>query len=220
MITNKTISVAIADDYELVRKGLRMVFNTFKDCTLDIEAVDGIDLLEKLESIKKLPDVCILDINMPRMDGYKALKSIKSIWPQIKVIMLSMHHNEYSVIKSFQDGASACLPKEIGDEELHNVILKVYETGLYHSELTSQFINKVIQKQSIDVELTEKEIEFLRLNCRELTLKQIAEIMKVSPRTVDSYRDSLFKKLNVSSRTALAVLAISSGISQVLPEHK
>lgn len=213
MKSNKIISIAVVDDYELIRKGLRITINSYKDCAVDMEAYDGIDLLEKLESAKKLPDVCLLDISMPRMDGYLALKKIKHLWPQIKVIMLSMHYNEYSVIKSFQDGASACLPKEVGENELHEAIVKVFETGLFHSEVTSQFINKLIQKQSIDATLTEKEIEFLRLNCSDLNLKQIAEIMKVSPRTVDSYRDNLFKKLNLSSRTALAVFAIRAGVS-------
>lgn len=213
MTSNKIISIAIADDYELVRKGLRMTLNTYTDCAVDIEANDGVDLLEKLESASKLPEVCILDISMPRMDGYLALKRIKYLWPQIKVIMLSMHYNEYSVIKSFQDGASACLPKEVGENELHEAIVKVFETGLFHSEVTSQFINKLIQKQSIDATLTEKEIEFLRLNCSDLNFKQIAEIMKVSPRTVDSYRDGLLRKLNISSRTGLAVFAVRAGIT-------
>lgn len=213
MALNKTISIAIADDYELVRKGLRMTLIAHNDCAVDIEASDGVDLLEKLESAIKLPDVCILDISMPRMDGYTALKRIKYLWPQIKVIMISMHYNEYSVIKSFQDGANACLPKEVGADELREAIIKVSETGLYHSEITSQFINKLVLKESINTDLTTKEIEFLRLNCSELNYKQIAEIMKVSHRTVDSYRDNLFKKLNVTSRTALAVFAIQTGIS-------
>lgn len=218
MVLNKIISIAIADDYELVRKGLRMTLNTFKDCAVDIEASDGVDILEKLESASKLPDLCILDISMPRMDGYLALKRIKYLWPQIKVIMLSMHYNEYSVIKSFQDGASACLPKEVVEDELHEAIVKVFETGLYHSEITSQYINKLVQKQSIEATLTEKEIEFLRLNCSDLNFKQIAEIMRVSPRTIDSYRDSLFRKLNISSRTGLAVFAVRAGINPIVAE--
>lgn len=220
MKTNKIISIAIADDYELIRKGLRMTLNTYKDCAVDIEATDGVDLLEKIESTDKLPDICILDISMPRMDGYETLKRVKKTWPQIKAIMLSMHYNEYVVIKSFQDGASACLPKEVSDNELYDVIVKVNEVGLYHSELTSHFINKFVLKESVNTDLTEKEIEFLRLNCSELNYKQIAEIMKVSHRTVDSYRDNLFKKLNVTSRTALAVFAIQTGISPTINKNK
>lgn len=220
MKTNKIISIAIADDHELIRKGLRMTLNTYKDCAVDIEASDGVDLLEKISSANKTPDICLLDISMPRMDGYETLKQVKKTWPQIRAIMLSMHYNEYSIIKSFQNGAGACLPKETSEDELHEVIVKVNDVGLHHSELTNHFINKLVLKESINTDLTEKEVEFLRLNCSELNYKQIAEIMKVSHRTVDSYRDNLFKKLSVTSRTALAVFAIQTGISPIIHNRK
>jgi len=212
MATNKIISIALADDVRIFRKGLTLCINTFQDCAVDIEAEDGVDLIEKLESAAVLPDVCIVDISMPRMDGYETLNKIKHIWPQMKVIMLSMHYNEYSIIKSFRDGASACLPKEVGDEELHQAIVKSYNIGLYHSELTMEYINNALLNKGIDTELTEKELLFLKLSCQDISYKQIAEIMKVSHRTVDTYRDNLFKKLGVSSRTALVVFALKTGI--------
>lgn len=216
MVANKIISIALADDVQIFRKGLKLCINSFKNCAVDIEAENGNDLLTKLELIHKLPDVCILDISMPVMDGYQTLKHIKATWPHIKVIMLSMHYNEYTVIKSFQDGASACLPKEVNEDELYTAIVKSHEVGLYHSELTNQFINTLVLKQSINTQLTEKEIQFLRLSCQDLNYKQIAEIMNVSPRTVDTYRDNLFEKLKVNSRAALVVFAIKTGISPTI----
>ncbi len=150
MVASKIISIALADDVRIFRKGLILCINTFKNCAVDIEAEDGADLITKLESTNNLPDVCILDISMPQMDGYVALKHIKNTWPQIKVIMLSMHYNEYSIIKSFQEGASACLPKEVNDDELYTAIIQSHEVGLYHSELTNQFISTFVLKQSIN----------------------------------------------------------------------
>lgn len=220
MEEKKIINIAIADDYQLFRKGLALSLNTISGLFVSIEAEDGIDLLEKIETASKLPDICLLDISMPKMDGYEALKHLKVRWPQIKVIVLSMHHNEYSVIKSFQNGASACLPKEVEESKLHDVILQVNKSGIYHSELTSHFINKLVLKENINTDLTEKEIEFLRLVCSDINYKQIADIMKVSHRTIDSYRDNLFSKLKVNSRSALAVFAIKSGISPTINENK
>lgn len=214
------INIAIADDYQLFRKGLALALNTIPGLFVSIEAEDGIDLLEKIETASKLPEICLLDISMPKMDGYEALKHLKAKWPQLKVIVLSMHHNEYTVIRSFQNGASACLPKEVEESKLHHVILQVNELGIYHSELTSHFINKLVLKENINTDLTEKEIEFLRLVCSDINYKQIADIMKVSHRTIDSYRDNLFSKLKVNSRSALAVFAIKSGISPTINENK
>lgn len=216
MATNKIIRIALADDVSIFRKGLMLCINLYKDCAVDIEAEDGIDMIEKIELASVLPDVCILDISMPRMDGYETLKKIKGTWPHMKVIMLSMHYNEYSIIKSFRDGASACLPKDVDIEELHEAIIKSYNVGLYHSELTMEHINNTLLNKCIDTELTDKELIFLRLSCQDISYKQIAEIMKVSHRTVDTYRDNLFKKLRVNSRPALVVFALKTGISPTI----
>ncbi|OSZ82561.1 hypothetical protein CAP35_04650 [Chitinophagaceae bacterium IBVUCB1] len=220
MNTNKIISIAIADDSPYVRKGLVFTMNTYNDIAVDIVAEDGIDLLEKIESAPKLPDVCLLDISMPRMDGYEALKRIKETWPHIKVIMLSIHYNEFAIIRTFRDGASGFLPKEAAPSELYTAITQSYETGLYHTEVTNQFINLALQNKSIITDLTDKEIEFLRLACLDLNYKQIAERMNVKARTIDSYRDSLFAKLKVNSRAALAVFAIKTGIVPTISEKK
>jgi two-component system, NarL family, invasion response regulator UvrY len=220
MKANKIISVAIADDSPYIRKGLLFTLNTYKDIAIDIVAEDGIDLLDKIESSRKLPDVCLLDISMPRMDGYEALKRIKTIWPQMKVIMMSIHYNEFAIIRTFRDGASGFLPKEATPEELHTAITQSHETGLYHTEPTSQHMSLALQNKSIITDLTDKELDFLRFACLDLNYKQIAELMKVKPRTVDSYRDSLFAKLKVSSRAALVVFAIRTGIVPTIAEKK
>jgi len=220
MKANKIISIAIADDSPYIRKGLVFTMNTYKDIAVDIIAEDGMDLLEKIESANKLPDVCLLDISMPRMDGYETLRRIKETWPQMKVIMMSIHYNEFAIIRTFRDGASGFLPKEASPSELYTAITQSYETGLYHTEVTSQFINLALQKKSIITDLTDKEIDFLRYACLDLNYKQIAELMKVSHRTIDSYRDSLFAKLKVNSRAALAAFAIRTGIVPTIAEKK
>ncbi len=212
MKTDKIISIAIADDSQYIRKGLVFTMNTYKDIAVDIEAEDGVDLLEKIETAPKLPDVCLLDISMPRMDGYDALKKIKETWPHIKVVMLSIHYNEFAIIRTFKDGASAFLPKEAAPSELYAAITQSYETGLYHTEPTSTYMSLALQNKSIITDLTDKEIEFLRLACDDIHYKEIAAKMKVSPRTIDSYRDSLFAKLKVHSRASLVLFAIRTGI--------
>jgi len=215
MKTNKIISIALAEDYQLYRKGLRLSINAFKDCAVDMEAENGAQLIEALSVTEKLPDICILDISMPCMDGYETLKHIKSRWPQIKTIMLSMHYNEYAIIKSFRDGANAFLPKEVNDDELQRAILDVYHKGMYHTDADGTYMKMQLMKEGINTNMTEREIDFLRHICGDYSYQQIAELMHVSPRTIDSYRDSLFKKLKVATRSALAVFAIESGIRPI-----
>lgn len=212
MTPNKIISIAIAEDHPIFRKGLILGINVYDDCAVDIIAENGLDLLEKIAAANKLPDICILDISMPVMDGYEALTKIKSRWPGIKVIMLSLHNNEFTIIKSYRSGANSYLPKEVDFKELHTAILKVYNGDIYYSDLTSLHITNMLHNQSINTDLTDKEIIFLRLVCTDMTYKEIAIAMNLSMRTIDGYRDRLFDKLKVTSRVGLAMVAINSGI--------
>lgn len=212
MKKNKITSIAIADDSPFFRKGLKYSINSFDNYAVDIEANDGIELIEKIDSTDKLPDICVLDVSMPRLDGYETLRHLHKTWPDIKVMMLSMHYNEYAIIKSFQTGASAYLPKEISDLQLFEALNSIIEKGYYQTELANEFMTLQVLKKGINTNLSEKEIEFLRYACSDLNYKQIADIMNVSHRTIDTYRDNLFKKLNVTTRSALVVFAMQSGI--------
>lgn len=215
MTTNKIISIALADDYPIFRKGLRLTINEFPNCAVDIEAGDGLELLNILENRTALPDVCLLDISMPKMDGYETLKHLKAKYPQIKVIMLSMHYNEYAIIKCFRDGAESFLPKETHPEELHLAINKVFESGLYYTEIVNQHVNNVLHNKGMNTNLSENDITFLRLSCTDMTYKEIADEMGLSLRTIDGYRDKLFERFKVSSRPALVAIAISAGIKKI-----
>jgi len=215
MTSNKIISIALADDYPIFRKGLRLAINSFSNCAVDIEAGNGVELMNILEARNCLPDICLLDISMPEMDGYETLKHIKTRFPQIKVIMLSMHYNEYATIKCFRDGANSFLQKETDVEELHFAINKVFERGLYYTEIVNHHINDTLHNKGINTNLTENDIKFLRLSCTDMTYKEIADEMGLSQRTIDGYRDKLFERFKVSSRSALVALTISSGIKKI-----
>lgn len=215
MTTNKIISIALADDYPIFRKGLRLTINEFPNCAVDIEAGDGLELLNILANRESLPDVCLLDISMSGMDGYETLKHIKAKYSQIKVIMLSMHYNEYAIIKCFRDGANSFLPKETNPEDLHLAINKVFENGFYYTEIVNQHVNDVLHNKGMNTTLSDNDITFLRLSCTDMTYKEIAEKMGLSLRTIDGYRDKLFERFKVSSRPALVAIAISAGIKKI-----
>lgn len=218
METKDTIKIALADDHAMMRKGLAEIMSKFEDVTVILEAGDGGELIEKMKKAKVLPDICILDINMKGMNGYETAAVIKETWPDIRMIALSMYDNESNIIKMLRNGANGYILKDNEPEELQKAIQHVYEHGFYHSELVTGRMLKLMQDPSSKTipELTEREQQFLSLCCTEMTYKEIANEMHLSPRTIDGYREDLFLKLNIKSRTGLILYAVRLGI---IPAH-
>lgn len=209
----QTINIAIADDHTLFRKGLKSILNSNKNFQVIIEAEDGRDLIEKLSVSTKLPDICLLDIDMRPMNGYDTAKAITKQWPAIKTIALSMYTIEYCIINMLRNGARGFLTKGMDPELLFSAIEQLYEKGFYHDGIDSELLSQAMQSGlGVVPELTVLELEFLSLCCSDLHYKDIAPKMNVSERTIDSYRDSLFKKLNAKSRPGLVTFAMLTGL--------
>jgi DNA-binding NarL/FixJ family response regulator len=219
---NSLPSVALVDDHVLLRNGLANIIRNFNSHEILFEADNGKQCLAKLEA-GLIPSIVLMDINMPEMDGYSTALAIKSRFPQVRVLALSMYDSENSIIRMLRNGARGYILKDTDPTELQQALLDVQQKGYYHSEMiTSRLIRLVndldnpdgpIQQQMIN--LNEREIEFLKLSCTELTYKEIADRMGVSPRTVDGYRDGLFEKLPVKTRVGLVLYAIRSGLVMV-----
>ncbi|MBS1773643.1 MAG: response regulator transcription factor [Bacteroidetes bacterium] len=216
MSTKTTYSIAIADDHAILRSGLKHIINSLPEFSADIEASNGKELIEKIESADKKPDVCIIDINMPLMNGYKTAQAIRTKWPGMGILALSQYNNEYSVIKMLRSGATGYLPKEAGPKELEDALFAIINKSIYYSDLVSEkTVAKAEDRAGIAIDLNETDLQFLGYCSGDLTYKEIAEKMKVSLRTVDWYRDKLFEKLKVKSRTGLAVFALQVGIAPI-----
>jgi len=172
--------------------------------------------MEKLPA-SKMPPVIILDINMPEMDGYDTAKWIKENYPEIQIIILTMFDSEIALIRLLQTGVKAFLKKDTQPRELKYAIESVVRNGYYYSQnssgkLANVFCNPGKNFSTQPTLLTNNEIVFLKLSSTEMTYKEIAKEMFISPRTVDNYRDQLFEKLNVKSRVGLAMYAMKNGI--------
>jgi len=215
---DKITHVAVADDHSLLRSALARLINGFPGYNVTIEADNGRDLIEKIAK-STLPDIVLLDISMPEMDGFKTTQWLYKKYPQIKVLALSMLSDERTIIKIFRVGAKGYLLKNTDPEELKTALDSVMNKNVYLSEYVSGKLVSGLHND-VDVELqgvvlNEKEKEFLRWSCSELSYKDIAAKMFVSPRTVDDYRQSLFYKLKVHSRVGLVMYAIKNGIFEI-----
>ena len=217
MKKEKKYSVALADDHSILRTGLIFIINSFPDFHVDIEAGSGDELLDKIADAKRKPDVCIMDVNMPGMNGYDTTRELKKMWPNIGVLALSMHHNEFSVIKMLRSGASGYLPKETGPVELEEALTSIINGAIYYSDLVSE--KTVAQASDASLaksqKFTKAELEFLSYCCSDYTYKEIAEKMGLSFRTIDWYRDRLFETLKIKTRTGLAVFAFQIGVEPI-----
>lgn len=176
--------------------------------------------MEKLDH-RNLPEIILLDINMPEMDGYETAAWLKSHYPEIKILVLSMYDNENSIIRMLKSGARGYILKDAEPAELKNALDAVAKKGFYYSEFVTgrliHNINSEDDKKTIKniTDLNARELEFLKLVCSELTYKDIADKMCLSARTIDGYRDALFEKLNAKSRVGLVLYAIKNGIVNV-----
>jgi len=207
---HENIKIAIADDHKLVRDGIANLlvsqnFNVVHLCEngkLIYEYVMANDV-----------DIVLMDLNMPIMNGWDATKALQQDKPQVKVIGLSMYDDDLSVLRIIKAGARGYLLKDCEPAELVRAINDVHTNGFYSSDFVTSHLFKSISNPGSEGNLiemlSEREIEFLKLCCTELTYKEIANQLNVSPRTADGYRDTLFTKLGVRSRVGLVLAAVN-----------
>ncbi|MGZ3897688.1 MAG: response regulator [Flavisolibacter sp.] len=210
------IKVAIADDHALFRTGVKTSLSSRKDIQMIAEAENGMQLMNLLKHIK--PDVILLDIHMPIMDGYSTLPEIKKLYPEMKVIMLSMNNDPSIITKMMEIGANSYLTKESDSETIYQAIRTCYEQEFFFNDLTNKaLLNGLRMKKPQDtpaqeVHLTDKEITILKLMCEEKSTKEIADMVDLSPRTVEAIRDKLKTKTGVKSMAGLVMYAVKAGI--------
>ncbi len=206
----KPITLAIADDHQLFLKSLSLLISSFHKFQIITDALNGKDLISKIKALKQQPDMVLLDVNMPVMDGIKTAQVLLENYPLIKIVALSMKDDDHTIINMLKAGACAYLLKDIHPDELEKALLEIWEKGYYNADSLNIHFRRIQMKQSGDkqLRLSEKEIAFLQLACSDLTYKQIASQMYLSERTIDGYREALFEKLSVQSRTGMALEAI------------
>jgi two-component system invasion response regulator UvrY len=210
MQTNKLI---LADDHILLRDALANLINNFDEFNVIATAGNGEEVIKALENGCKA-NIILMDLNMPKMDGYETAKWVAQHYPKIKIVVLTMYDSEIALIRLLQAGVNGFLKKDIHPSELKNALLTIASGEYYYSNHTTNKIATLFRKQS-GVEkaiLNEKEIEFLKLASTDMTYKEVAQAMNMTPRNIDSYRDALFTKLDVKSRVGLAIYAVKNGI--------
>lgn len=213
--------ITIVDDHTMIRKGLAALVNLFPSYKVLFDASDGKDFIEQLKP-PHVPDIVLLDINMPKMDGYATASWIRANYPGIKIIALSTMDSETSIIKMIRHGACGYVLKDADTEELKLAFDEVMAKGFFYNEHVTRTVMRSInelanQQSEINalVKLTAKEMEFIKLACSEKTYGEIAKEMFVSERTVDGYRESVFRKLNVTTRVGLVIYAIKNVLVSV-----
>jgi two-component system, NarL family, invasion response regulator UvrY len=212
-----SITIALVDDHTMLRNGLAEMLNR-RGYPVLFEASNGLECIEKIDEAN-LPNIILMDINMPEMNGFETTKFISTKYPSIKILAVSMYDNEQSIIKILKSGAKGFLLKDSSTKELINAIEILHLKGVYSNDLlSSKLINAIHQEENIKVhsnfisKISEREMEFLKLSSTELSYKEIAQQMNVSPRTIDGYREALFVKLNIHTRVGLAMFCIKEGI--------
>jgi len=211
MSKQSKITIAIADDHTIMRNGLAELIKTLGTYDVVLQARNGRELLELLQTSTQVPDICILDINMPELNGYETTAQLRQLYPAIKVMALSMFDNEFSIVRMLRSGAKGFLHKGADPDELSNALQTLHTEGYFHTEL--MLINSLRKSNNWQtINITDRETEFLKYCCSDLSYKEIADLMKVSLHTVHGYRDALFLKLRLKSRTALAIYALRTGV--------
>lgn len=212
------ISVALVDDHKLLRSGLSNFIKTNPEFRVLFEADNGLDLQEKMKA-KDHPDVILMDINMPLMDGYDATRWLHTRHPQVKVIALSMYDGEECIIRMLRCGARGYLLKDTEPAELTKAIQETHLNGFYYTPMVSRHIAHLIHDTETDKKtttaLTERELELLQYMASELTYKEIADKMFLSPKTIEGHRERICDKLQIKTRVGLVMYAIKNGIVKV-----
>jgi two-component system, NarL family, invasion response regulator UvrY len=206
------IKVILVDDHIVLRKSLAVLIGMLQGFTIIGQADNGQQFINQLDEAE-LPDIVLMDITMPVMDGVETTKWLKQNYPSIRVVALSMLKNDLIVIRMLKNGARGYLLKDCDPTELKQAMIEVHEKGYYYNEWLTPKMKRIGMEENLlpsKIMMNERELIFLRLCCTEKTYKEIADEMGVSVRTVDGYRDALFQKLQVSTRVGLVLYAIKN----------
>lgn len=211
------ITYAIADDHEVFRKGLQLVLRDDDRLKFLFEAENGFALMKLLE--QKQPDVMLLDLKMPVMDGFAAAREIRRLYPVMKILILTMYDEEHLIVHMLEAGANGYLLKNADPEEIRKAIATVMENDYYFNDLVSGAMLKNLVQKNIavpqfrsSVVLTEKELKVLELICQECTSSEIGEKVFLSPRTVEGIRAGIMEKIGARNIAGLVMYAVKNGI--------
>lgn len=208
------IQIALVDDHKLFRSGMAALVTNFKRYNILFEAANGQELIDTI-SKGIVPDIILLDISMPVMDGIEAAQVLRAKYPGVRVIILSMFEDAEKVLLMVKMGVKGYLLKDSEPYEVEEALLKVSQGELYYPEFVTRHLITNFNSKLENIKLNPREIEFLRLTGTELTYKEIADTMNISVRTVDSYRDQLFEKLQIKSRVGLVLYSIKNKLIEL-----
>jgi DNA-binding NarL/FixJ family response regulator len=211
------IKIALVDDHTLFRSGMRALLAGFDHMEVIIEAGNGQEFLDQLQDVQ--PDVVLMDLEMPVLDGMETVKILKEKYPEVKAIIVSMHNEEKFIVHLMESGARGYLLKNANPEDIESAIRSVAETGYYFSEMVSRLmLHGLVKKENLKPsfknteELTGREIEVLKLICKEHTTPEVAEILFISPRTVEGHRNNIMEKTGARNIAGIVVYAMKNGL--------
>jgi DNA-binding NarL/FixJ family response regulator len=213
------IKLAIADDHKIFRDGIKTALMVKEDLKILWEAEDGRDMMHRMSI--KLPDVLLMDIRMPEVDGINALQILRKEYATVKIIVLTMYDDEQMVNKMMEMGANAFLTKTTDPEEIYRAIVTCMNEEFYFNDLVNNAVMGKLKQQknvrhtfgkSLPVTFTEKEIKILQLIAADMTVEEIAGVVFLSPRTIESIRQQMKTKANVKTITGLVMYAVRNGV--------
>ena len=210
------MKLAIIEDHNIVRKGLVEIISNFGNFTFVIEAENGKDFIEKYKQTELLPEICIVDIKMPEMNGFQLVQYLKTNFPKIKILILTTYDEEYFLIKMIKLGVNGYLLKDCHPEELKSALLAISDNSYFYNNIFSKRLQRLVETNFIKLpNITENEKSFLEICGEDLTYSQMAQKLNKSQRSIEGYRDSLFNKFEVNNRASLVLLAVKLGIIKI-----
>lgn len=213
------IKIALADDEILIRQGIKSILSQELDFEILFDVSNGNELITALkENTHNLPDIILMDINMPECNGVEATKYISQQFPDISIIALSSYTSETFMKKMLSVGAVCYIPKNFTPSEMIVRIQKVYKNGFYYEPEMIDFVKRNNTTSNEITEISEREIEVLKLICEQKSSSEIAEILHISPRTADGHRNSLLSKTNSKNIAGLVIFAVKNTL--YMPETK
>ena len=207
------IKIIIVDDHLLFSQSLASLISTFKKFEVIASYINGKEFIQAIEEENfEIPNLVLLDVNMPIMDGVETMKWLKQHQPELKVLALSVNDDEETIMKMITNGAKGYLLKDTDPKTFKEALLEVHQKGFYYTEMISGLLINKLNKDENKIVLKEREVEFIKLACTEKTYKEIADGMCLSPKTIDGYRENLFQKLEIKTRIGLVLYAIKHKI--------